>query len=256
MESPISAEEIFEDILDEVFDLPFSRTTKIVDAEKKVYAALQQYPSDICGLITLMFIEIMLGNRQKAKDLAYRIWEIGGNLPTYFEQIYLENLLSLGLVDMASILLKPRLENLSANIEDFYSVFLKYAIMTGNIELLNRFKMFPTISAEDELLYSTLGIFEETNCLTQFKDLQKIILDNTEDILCAYEYNLYDDRGFPEIEIVIYTNHDDISCLKMQNNLEKKIDAYWNSCGKERLYCLGVTIHNIRLHESWLGEDD
>ena len=74
--------------------------------------------------------------------------------------------------------------------------------------------------------------------------------------MCAYEYNLYDDRGFPEMEVVIYTNHDDISCLKMQNNLEKKIDAYWNSCGKERLYCLGVTIHNIRLHESWLGEDD
>ena len=115
--------------------------------------------------------------------------------------------------------------------------------------------MFPYIAEDNDVLYSALDIFEAEASISQFKNIQKMILANTEDILCAYEYNLYDDRGFPEIEIVIYCNYDDLSCLKIQNELEKKIDAYWHSCGKERIYCLNVSIKNIRQHESWFEED-
>lgn len=247
---------VFEDLLYEMFALPFSSSTDIAALELKVYAELQKKPADICGLIALMFVSIMSGNRNKAKELAYKIWEIGGELPKFFELIYIENLLSLGLLDMATILLKPRFEQLRENIEDFYPVLSKFAVMTGNIGLLDRLQAFPEASADDRLLFDFADIYKEAGCQAQFKDIQKLLLEHSGDYLNAYEYNLYDDRGFAELEIVLYAGFDDAFCLKMQSDIENKIEAYWRSIGKPRLYNHSVSVRNIRQHESWLAEDE
>lgn len=257
MENTMAPEpQVFEDLLYELFALPFSRTAEIKVVEQKIMAELQKHPANICGLISLMFACIMQGNRSKAKELSYKIWEIGGALPPFFELVYTENLLSLGLVDMATILLKPRFEHLRENIEDFYSVLAKFAVMTGNISLLKRLEAFPEASEGDELLFEFAALYEEANCQAQFKDIQKLVLEHSADYLCAYEYNLYDDRDFAELEIVLYVNFDDISCLKMQSNIENKIEAYWRSTGKERLYNLSVIVRNIKQHESWIEDEE
>ncbi len=256
MDSAEKNSDVFEDLLYEMFELPFSRVDEAAALEQKVYAELQTRPSDICGLIALMFANIMRGNRSKAKTLAYQIWEIGGNLPPDFEMIFVENLLSLGLIDMATILLKPRFEHLRENIEDFYPVLVKFAVMTGNIALLERLRAFPEVSADDELLFEFADLWKEANCQAQLKDIQKLVLEHSADYLNAYEYNLYDDRDFPDLEIVLYTGFDDLSCLKMQSNIENKIEAYWRSTGRDRLYNHSVLVRNIRQHESWLSEDE
>lgn len=256
MDSASENSDIFEDLLYELFELPFSRVNEIAALEQKVYAALQTRPADICGLITLMFANIMQGNRSKAKSLAYQIWEIGGSLPPFFEMVYTENLLSLGLIDMATILLKPRFEHLRENIEDFYPVLVKFAVMTGNVALLDRLRAFPEVSDDDELLFDFADLWKDANCQAQFKDIQKLVLEHSADYLQAYEYNLYDDRDFPELEIVLYTGFDDLSCLKMQSNIENKIEAYWRSTGRERLYNYSLRVRNIRQHESWISDED
>lgn len=256
METDTLKSRIFEDLLYELFVLPFNRSQEIAAAEQKIYAALQKQPSDLCGLITLMFAQIMRGNRGKAKSLAYQIWEIGGTLPPFFELVYTENLLSLGLMDMATILLKPRFERLRDNIEDFYPALSKFAVMTGNIGLLERLRAFPEVSAEDSLLFGVADTYQDAGCQGQFKDIQKLVLEHSSEYLCAYEYNLYDDRGFPELEVVLYVGFDDLSCLKMQSNIENKIEAYWRSTGRDRLYNLNVLVRNIKQHESWIIEDE
>ena len=80
--------QVFEDLLYELFALPFSHTAEIKTVEQKIMAELQKHPADICGLISLMFACIMQGNRSKAKELAYKIWEIGGTLPPFFELVF------------------------------------------------------------------------------------------------------------------------------------------------------------------------
>lgn len=247
----------FEDILYELFALPFNRSAEIASLEQKIYAELQKHKADICGLIALMFTAIMSGDRSKAKSLAYKIWEIGGQLPPFFELIYLENLLSLGLLDMATIMLKPRFEQIRNNIDDFYPVMSKFAVMTGNLALLDRLQAFPSASADDALLFAFADIFKQACCQGQFKDIQKLVLENSADYLVAYEYNLYDDRGFAELEIVLYTDFDEMSCLKLQSSIDHKLEAYWRSVGKDRLYNHSVLVRNIRQHESWIenGED-
>lgn len=100
---------VWEDLLSELFRLNYEQQSRITAVEQKIYAALNKAPQQLEGLITLMFAHIMLGNRSKAKSMAHKIWEIGGSLAPFFEQVYIQNLLNLGLIDMAKILLSPRI---------------------------------------------------------------------------------------------------------------------------------------------------
>ena len=251
-----NAELIFEGLMERLYSIPFQETSKLKDFEVRIYTELQKYPSNIFGLITLMFLQIIQGNRVGAKDTAYKVWDIGGNLPPYFEVAYIENLLSIGMLDMAGILLKPRFENIQESIGDFYSVLSKFAIITGNLVLLDRLNKFPEYTEGDELLYEFSAIFQEAGCSGQFKNIQKLIVEQVVNNVCAYEYNLYDDRGFAELEIEIYTNGDAQQNQKDQSALEHKIDAYWFSCGKERLYNHSVVFKNIREHGAWIETEE
>ncbi len=246
----LTAEDLFEPLLDELFALDYGDRDAIIVTEQKIYNALQQNPAQIEGLITLMLAQTMLGNRDKAKALANKIWEIGGELPRFFELIFVANLLNLGLLDMAAVLLKPRFEKLLENAGYFYPVLVKFALMTGNIALLQRLEAFPD-SDDDRILFALADVYEEGKFTGQFKDIQKLVLENAGNFLCAYEYNLYDDRDFPEIEIELYTNLDNSSCERLEKVLLTKIDAYWRSTGNEPLNNISVSVLNIKTHSAW-----
>lgn len=244
--------EIFNNILDEVFYLPFSHTDKIINAERKIYKALQQQPANVCGLISLMFVQIMQGKQTEAKETANRIWSIGGNIPTDFELLFIENLLNVGLLNMASGLLKVKFENLKNNIDDFYSVLTKFSIMTGSISLLKRLQAFS--DEQDYVLFEFADLFEQALCSTQFKDIQKIVIDNVSKDLCAYEYDLYDDEGYPELVVSIYLNKPNNYCQQQEAELNEKIAAYWISSQKNQLYNLSFELKNISSHDSWFED--
>lgn len=252
---PQTAEELFEPFMDELFAIDYGDRDAIIVVEQKIYNALQQNPSQIEGLITLMLAQTMLGNRDKAKALANKIWEIGGELPRFFELIFVANLLNLGLLDMASVLLKPRFERLLENAGYFYPVMIKFALMTGNISLLQRLEAFPD-SEDDRLLFELADVYEEGKFSDQFKNIQKLVLENAGNFLCAYEYNLYDDRGFPEIEIELYVNLDNSSCDRLEKVLLTKIDAFWRSTGNEPLNNYTVSVLNIKAHSAWDEEEE
>ncbi|MBE6452711.1 MAG: hypothetical protein E7012_04400 [Alphaproteobacteria bacterium] len=246
------AELVFEGLLNKLYTIPFQETSKIKDIEAKIFTELQKYPANIYGLITLMFLQIMQANRVGAKDTAFRIWDIGGDLSPYFELVYIENLINIGLLDMAKILLTTKFENIRENIDDFYSVMVKYAIVIGDLSLLSKIKQYDEYASENETLYEFAEMYQESGYSGQFKNIQKMIIEQQGNNICAYEYNLYDDRGFPELEIEIYNNTDSNQIVKEQEQIDKKIDAYWFSCGKERLYNHSVTFKNIREHERWI----
>lgn len=250
-----TAEELFEPLMDELFAIDYGDSDAIIVVEQKIYNALQQNPAQIEGLITLMLAQTMLGNRDKAKALANKIWEIGGELPRFFELIFVANLLNLGLLDMASVLLKPRFERLLENAGYFYPVMIKFALMTGNISLLQRLEAFPD-SEDDRLLFELIDVYEEGKFTDQFKNIQKLVLENAGNFLCAYEYNFYDDRGFPEIEIELYVNLDSSSCDRLEKILLTKIDAFWRSTGNEPLNNYTVSVLNIKAHSAWDEEEE
>lgn len=254
-EENLTPEEELEDLLYELFELDFDEQEAISEIEADIYPFLQKNPNNICALIVLMFVEIMHGNRYKAQSLAYKIWEVGGELPSFFEIIYIENLLSLGLVDMAMVLLKPRFEQLSVNINDFYSVLLKFSVMTGNTALLRRIEGFDAVSGDDEELFNLTDKYVRANKNDIFKNVQKIILDSIGENICAYEYMLSDSAS-PQLEIQLYLNSEEERCLFLQQQINQKIKAFLLSANATDCDFVKAVVLNIKKHEAWLPEED
>ncbi len=246
--------EVFNQLLDSVFSLPFSQKEKIKEIEIKIYQELKLHPGDPCGLIILMFVQMIQGKKEDAKELANQIWTIGGEMPMDFELLFIENLLNLGLLNMAYGLLKPKFENLRKYIDDFYSVLTKFSVMVGSTALIKRLK--PFADEDDNILFEFAELFEQAICSSQFKDIQKMVIDKTITTLCTYEYDLYDDEGYPELVVILYLNQNDEYCKQLENDLNKRIAAYWLSCQKKQLYNLNFEIKNISNHNSWFEEDE
>ncbi len=242
---------VWEDLLDELFALNYDQVQEILEVERKIYVELQQSPNNLSGLITLMYCQVMLGNREKAKTLGTRIWEIGGNLEAFFEFVYVENLLSLGMLDMALVLLKPRFENLRENLDLFYPSLTKFAVMTGNLTLLKRISEYPDLPEEEDILFELADVYGEAQYASVFKSIMKLILENVSEHQCSYEYELFDDRGFPEMMIVVYVNNDEAFRSRLQTIVEDKISALWTSMGYEQMNNIGVSIAAIQEHEGW-----
>lgn len=253
-EENLTPEEELEDLLYELFELDFDEEAAIGEVEADIYPFLQKNPNNICALIVLMFVEIMHGNRYKAQSLAYKIWEIGGGLPTFFEMIYIENLLSLGLVDMAMVLLKPRFEQLSANIEDFYSVLLKFSVMTGNAGLLHRIEGFPA-AGDDEALFDFADGFVRRGRSDVFKNIQKIILETIGENICAYEYVLTGETP-ARLEVQLYLNAEEPRCMALQQQINQKIKAYLLTAGETGVEPIRAVVRGIKTHEAWLPEEE
>lgn len=253
----LSSSSSWRDIFDKLFAIPYHKVDDIKQVEHEILLMLQQDQGALDGLITLMFVQTMNGNRAKAKALAHKIWDIGGAIKPFFELMYIENLLNIGLNEMAGILLKPRFEQLRENIDYFYPVMLKFALQTGDTSLLQRLGNFPDKPDDDaEELFALVDVYAELDCSSQFKNIQKIILENCLENLCAYEYELYNDRDFPEIEIFIYANLQEPNCEKLQNAIETKIAAYWQTCNRKQLYNILVTVHNTQYHDAWDADDN
>ena len=133
----------------QLMNLPFSKIETVMQIERSLYQELNANPQDRLAVIGLLQVQIMLGNHEKAQAFAYHLWDIGAKLSLTEEFLYINRLINLGLLDMASQLLRPRFENLSQNIKKFFPVMLKFATMTGNINTLERLLQNPQVPYQD-----------------------------------------------------------------------------------------------------------
>lgn len=237
----------FSEIFDKMLNLDYSRFDEIKSIETEIYAGLQKSPDNLDGLIILMNNQIMQGNRTKAQAIAYKIWEMGGSLSTLAELLYINNLLDIGLLEMASVMLKTRFEEIHNSIADFFPVMQKFALMTGNIALLDKINACKEVEGTEDM-QEICGLYKELKCSEHLKNAQKIIIENLKDNLCSYEYAFYDDRGFTEIEITAYVNLDTAQSAKLEEVIEQKLTAYWTSSGQKRLNNIGLRVESIRNH--------
>lgn len=231
----------YDDVEDQVMFLyiqlmntAFSKVNIISDIERSLYQEIAENPDDYLALIALMQAQTMLGNHEKAKAFAYKIWENGALLEEMEEYLYINNLLNLGLLDMASVLLKPRLENLLAHIENFYPLMLKIAVMTGNSYLIERLAANPNAPEDDSILLNIITRYKNYNYVDHFKNVQKIVVETLADNLCAYDYAV--EHGiFDEIELTLYVNGGNDEVERLNNTLSEKLAAYYDSADIEKM---------------------
>lgn len=240
--------EEFGGLLYQLDRMPYGDIGGITAVEQSVYKLLNRFQQDLRGLIILLRVKIMLGDRNKAVATAEQIWEIGGSLDDVFEEAYIDSLLDLGLLEMASVLLKPRFENLAAALPFFYPVMLKFTIIGGSIKFMEKLTSSPHAPRREDMLFDFIEVYRLMNYGEHFKNIQRLILDNAKSALCGYGYQLYNDRGFTDLELVLYLDDESARGSMLKSELEVKINAYCASAGVKRANNLSVVVRSVAAH--------
>ena len=228
----------------QLMNLPFSKIDTIRQIEKSLYDELAIHPKDELALIALMQCQTNLGNYEKAKALAYKLWETGSSLTLEEEYLYVNNLLNLGLIEMASTLLKPRFERLSSEIEFYYPLFLKFSTMTGNVTLIERLATHPNAPEKEDLYMKIISRYKNYKYVEHFKNVQKIILETVKDRLCVYDYDVLG-TVMEELEVVMYLTGDNNELQTTRDELDEKLDSYYKSVGLEKLSSFSWRIKHV-----------
>lgn len=231
----------------QLMNTPFTRIDIITDIEKSLYTSLAADPEDTLALIAFLQSQTMLGNYSKAKALAYKLWELGSELGQMEEYLYINNLLNLGLLEMASVLLKPKFETLTTSIEFYYPLLLKLSTMTGNSYLLERLISHPNAPEKDDDYMKIISRYKSYNYVDHFKNIQRIIIENTKDALCTYDYDVTG-GVMQEVEIILYLNGDNNSRQKIEEQINDKLQEYYTSANIEKLSSFSWRIKPIGSH--------
>lgn len=238
------------EIVNELMEYPFAQIFDILPAEQKLKAIYQQCPDSIDALIGLMFANIMLGRRDNALALSKKIWEIGGELSSFFELIYSDNLLNLGETEKAGILLQDRLNHIRNNLQHFYMVLIKYALFSGNLALLKQIGDYPEVYDQEPVLFDFAADHAFNLSVKDYRAFIRIIKEGLQDCLCAWEYALHDDGS---LELLLYTSLDVPQNTSRQQSLLEKIKGYFLSMQQPPMHDIFFRVLNIKLHPAWVG---
>lgn len=238
--------EEFYGIMKQMQDIPAADLGELKLLEQGTYNALNDSPNNVNGMIALLRLKLLQGQPDAAKALAYRIWETGGDLLPHVESLYIDCLLNLGLLEMAAQMIKPKFEEMTNSLADFYEVMVKFAIESGSINLLDKISTSPQKPVEAPIMYNFIEVENSMNYTAHFKNIQRLIVESSKNYLCVYDYAFYNDRGFPDLEIVLYFNADIYDIRRRLNEIETKINGYCASAGVQRLGNLTVTGRNIQ----------
>ena len=235
----------FAGILRLLSTLSYQDREQISAYERQVYDMLRSSPQNLDGLVAFLRIQLMQGNHQKAKAVANRIWEIGGTLDHEAEKSYVNDLLNLGLVEMASILLRPYFEKMSAYVGEYGHLFLKYAIAAGLLNVIEKTAALLLSVGVRKALTDFAAVYRHLNYADAFKGIQRSVLDNVRDTLCAYEFNLYTDRGFTDLEILLYVGNETLDYERLREFVDLQASAVCSAKGVKRLNNLRFTLSLI-----------
>lgn len=238
----------FQTLYNLLLKIDFEQQDEILNLEKQLYRLIKENPNDINGLILLMQEQIMVGQQQKAKALAYKIWDLGGEMSLATEALFIGNLINVGLCDMASILLKPKFDNLKEYINTFFPQLIKYAIASGNLNFLEKIAVLDANFERKKALQEFVNVFKYLNAEEHLKALQKTLMNMIKDLILCFDFNIYTDRGFTDIEIIVYVGDEAGDREILRNKLEMQITAYCAAKSLPRFNNLSYIVRNIKEH--------
>ena len=243
-----TADSYFRKIMAELFETPYYRTQRIQELEKAAIKGLNDFPVSLPGHITYLQALAMLGHKEKAVFQAQKIWEMGGQLAPEYEASYIDTLINLGLKDMVEILLHPRYNNIEASYALFGRALEKFALQQGNFFNLTKVQHLAPEEKSNKVLGEILNYYRQNQKEDNFSNVMKIIFETSHEQALAYKHFFYTDRGFPEMETVVYTNQDADNGGKFERYINKKIDSYYASINQPRINNISVRVLMVSEH--------
>lgn len=235
--------------------LEYTDSEGIIFLEQQLYNLLQKLPEDINLLILLMHEQMMNNRGQRARSIAYKIWDLGGKIDIKLERMYIDDLMNLGLMDMAGAALMPYLSDLEKNISFYDDLLLKYAVMTGNMSLLERTLAYLPQTAENKILSDWIDLNNEAKATNHISVILSRLTDNVRDSMLGCRYKLFSDREFPEVEFIFYVDDTIKNYQSERQKMHVQISSYCTVHKIQDLINLSVAIVPIQRRvrqELWL----
>ena len=231
-------------------NLEYSDIDNINYLEQQLYAQLQNNQADIDLLVLMMHQQIMKGRGQRARSIAYKIWEMGGEMRLSSEQIFVNDLMNLGLSDMAGAALAAYIADLENNMANYGNLLLKYAVYSGNMTLLGKILNYFPESKNKIVLQDWIQLNEDYDVTKHIPAILNRIIEKVQDSMLGFSYNLFYDREIPDIEFIFYVDDSIKNYKETSNILNMQIATYCAAHKIEDLINLNSVVYPITKHLS------
>lgn len=224
--------------------------------EEQLYNLLQALPEDSNLLALLMHEQIMNDRGSRARSIAGKIWETGGALAPEIEVMYIDDLINLGLDDMAGAALAPYISDLENSLKSHGRLLLKYALFSGKMTLLERLMAYLPTNRDNDILRSLLAMFDELKVSRHIPAIMVRLQNNLRDSVMGFSFNIFEDREFPEVEFVFYVDSSVTDYANLRENLNHQISAYCAAHKIEDLINLSTVVYPLSRHprqELWMA---
>jgi len=236
--------------------LDYGDNEGILYLEQQLYNLLQQNPEEGNLLVLLLHEQIMNQRGQRARSIAYKIWDNGGELASEIEKMYIDDLINLGLSDMAGAALAPYIGDLDNSATEYGDLIVKYAIFVGNMNLLDSVLAYMSDDRKHNVLRDWISVNEELHVSSHIAPIMMKIINNISENMLGFSFNVYTDREVPDIEFVFYVD----DSIKDYNNLREtmylQISTYCAAHKITDLRNLNVLIQPLKKHprqDLWLA---
>ena len=227
-------------------DLIFSKLSNIniydvfalQSMEQEIALILKENPNNTKALVCLLKAETFLGKPEQARAVANKILSIGGMLAQPLKLSLIDSLINIGFTDKAESLLQPYISNPALD-EAFYIPMLKLSMITGSISLMEK----TLLRRENQMIRSFVEVYRIKDYFEHFKQTQHIIYEEIKDSLCLYNFKLYQERGFVDLESIFHITNKDVNNL--WHKINNKIEYYHISHQAKRLNNIGFVLVDI-----------
>jgi len=240
----------YENAYQYLISLDYTDADGILYLEQQLYVLLQQNPNDVNLLALLLHEQIMNNKGQRARSIAYKIWDNGGNMSPEIEKLYIDDLINLYLLDMAGAALMPVISDMENNINKWFDTLLNYSLISGNIPLLKRTLNYLPDRRNFNILRDWCMLSEYLKVTEHIPEIMKRLCKEVQDTILSFSYNLFADREFPEIEFIFYVSDEVKDKDSMRETLNLQISSYCSARKIDDLINLSSVVYPIKRHHN------
>ncbi|MFI3242135.1 MAG: hypothetical protein R3Y43_06170 [Alphaproteobacteria bacterium] len=235
-------------IFEELVTCKFSETQKVSEIQTKIYQALQTKQNNVDLMILLMQTHIMLGKKDEAIALSNKIWEEADEVNLIIYSIYVDNLMSLGLLAKAEKVLTPFIEDLEDAPEEFRPLLLKFAMMKGDLNILNKLNEQFYQNMETQEVSEVANMLKFAKYEEHFKNTATIILSIIKEKMLSTEILFFDDEEETSWHWIVYIAGDLYDISELEGKVKRSIDEYFSTNDPEFQLAPFVGLLNISEH--------
>lgn len=240
----VSADKVYQYLL----SLDYTNVEGIMFLEQQLYGLLQQSPENPDLLALLLHEQIMNNRGQRSRSIAYKIWDAGGNMKPEIERMYIDDLMNLCLLDMAGAALTPAISELEESVKVWPDLLFKYAVISGNMTLLERLLSYMPDRREYNILRDWVGLNEYLHVSSHIPNIMTRLTEKMQDTMLGFSYNLFSDREVPDIEFVFYVDNEVKNYDETREMLNLQISSYCALRKIDDLLNLSTVVYPISRH--------